>query len=543
MSNRDRKVEILILGGSTGGTAAALAAASLGATVILTEPTTWIGGQLTSQAVPPDEHPWIESFGCTGRYRALREGVRRWYRENRRLSDSAKGDERLNPGGGLVSKLCHEPKVSLAVLEGMLQPFVAKGQVKVLLNHQPVAADVEGDRVRSVTLRHVETQEETVVAAEYFLDATELGDLLPLTKCEYVSGAESKKQTNEPHAPDQPDSDNVQGFTWCFPVGLDRAPGAEHLIEKPKQYEQWRNYAPHLTPPWPGGLFSYTYAQPVSLKPIVRPIFSADPKHSTFWKYRQIVRRDIYSSDPPNEVSLVNWPQNDYWEHNVIDKPAEDVAVYLEESRQLSLSLLYWMQTEAPRHDDKGQGYPNLYLVPEIAGTKDGLAVAPYFRKSRRIKAVFTVTENHVGSTARFGSELPVNKLKPGQSAELFPDSVGIGYYRIDLHPSTAGRNYIDIASLPFQIPLGALIPERLTNLLPACKNLGVTHITNGCYRLHPVEWNIGESAGLLAAYCLGNKLSPHQVRESKERVADFQKLLIAQRIELEWPEKVYPKT
>ena len=37
--------------------------------------------------------------------------------------------------------------------------------------------------------------------------------------------------------------------------------------------------------------------------------------------------------------------------------------------------------------------------------------------------------------------------------------------------------NYIDISSLPFQIPLGALIPERVENLLPACKNIGTTHI------------------------------------------------------------------
>ena len=78
----------------------------------------------------------------------------------------------------------------------------------------------------------------------------------------------------------------------------------------------------------------------------------------------------------------------------------------------------------------------------------------------------------------------------------LFADSVGVGSYRIDLHPSTGGMNYIDISSLPFQIPLGALIPRRIENLLPACKNLGTTHITNGCYRLHPVEWAIGEAAG-----------------------------------------------
>jgi hypothetical protein len=71
-----------------------------------------------------------------------------------------------------------------------------------------------------------------------------------------------------------------------------------------------------------------------------------------------------------------------------------------------------------------------------------------------------------------------------------------VGSYRIDLHPTTRQRTYVDISSWPFQIPLGALIPVRVENLLPACKNLGVTHITNGCYRLHPVEWNIGEAAG-----------------------------------------------
>ena len=52
--------------------------------------------------------------------------------------------------------------------------------------------------------------------------------------------------------------------------------------------------------------------------------------------------------------------------------------------------------------------------------------------------------------------------------------------------------------TIPFEIPLGALLPERVENLLPACKNIGTTHITNGCYRLHPVEWNIGEAAGAL---------------------------------------------
>jgi hypothetical protein len=82
--------------------------------------------------------------------------------------------------------------------------------------------------------------------------------------------------------------------------------------------------------------------------------------------------------------------------------------------------------------------------------------------------------------------------------------------------PSSGGGNYIDVSSLPFQILLGALIPRRLENLLPASKNLGGTHITNGCYRLHPVEWNGGEAAGALAAFCLTCKEPPRHVRKTK---------------------------
>ena len=63
-----------------GGVAAAVAAAERGARVVLTEATDWLGGQLTSQAVPLDEHPWIEEFGCTASYRGLRSGIRDSYR-------------------------------------------------------------------------------------------------------------------------------------------------------------------------------------------------------------------------------------------------------------------------------------------------------------------------------------------------------------------------------------------------------------------------------------------------------------------------------
>ena len=149
--SRERAADLVVVGGGVGGFAAALAACRAGLRVILTEETDWIGGQLTSQAVPPDEHPWIESFGCTRSYRQFRQGVRDYYRAHFPLTAAARGNLLLNPGNGGVSRLCHEPRVALAVLEQMLAPHVSSGRLRILLEHEPVAADVDGDRVRAVS--------------------------------------------------------------------------------------------------------------------------------------------------------------------------------------------------------------------------------------------------------------------------------------------------------------------------------------------------------------------------------------------------------
>lgn len=520
----DGRADVLIIGGGTGGCAAAMAATSLGYRVVLTEPTDWLGGQLTSQAVPPDEHRWIEQFGCTKRYRAFRDGVRGYYQHHYPLTAAALRDATLNPGLGSVSRLCHEPRVAVAVLDQMLAWPRANRKLEVRLERRPVAASVAGDRIDSVTFLNLRTGATETVEARLVIDATELGELLPLAGVEYVSGAESQDDHGEPHAvggPPQPD--NVQAFTWCFPVAYDAA--GEHVIERPSRYDFWRDYVPSMAPAWPGRLLAWHYSHPHTLEPCPFRLFPDEPgPGASLWAYRRIVGTGHYETDHPDEVTLVNWPQNDYWEGNVIDQPEEVVEHHLEEARQLSLCLLYWMQTEAPRADG-GSGYPGLYLRPDLVDTPDGLAKAPYFRESRRIRAEFTVTELHIGADCRSGR------------AEEFADSVGVGSYRIDLHPSANGHNYLDIPSLPFQIPLGSLLPIRVDNLLPACKNIGTTHVTNGCYRLHPVEWNIGEAAGLLAAFALTHHVPPRAVRSDPALLEEFQKLLRCQGIELAWPQ------
>jgi hypothetical protein len=75
-----------------------------------------------------------------------------------------------------------------------------------------------------------------------------------------------------------------------------------------------------------------------------------------------------------------------------------------------------------------------------------------------------------------------------------------------------------------------------MRNLLPGCKNIGTTHLTNGCYRLHPTEWNIGEVAGLLAAHCVTERTVPEQVHADSAHLARFQHLLDAHGVERRWP-------
>lgn len=526
-------VDVVICGGGLGGCAAALAALRNNLKVVLTEETDWIGGQISQQGVPPDEHQWIETHGATQLYRDFRKSVREYYKVNYPLTESAKADKYFNPGNGSVSRLCHEPHVAVAVLLNMLSPYLKSKKLILLTEYKILAADVTGNKVHALKSVNQRDGKSIVLVAPYFIDATELGDLLPLTGAQFITGTESKNETGELHAPEKANPKNNQAFTVCF--AIDYIPGEDHTIEKPKDYDFWRNFKPDLNPSWPGKLLDLHYSNPATL---TSKELAFNPEGDTepllnLWNYRRIINKNNFKPNTfQSDISLVNWPQNDFMTGNLIGATPGEFKKHVEKAKQLSLSLLYWLQTEVPR-PDKGCGWPGIRLRKDILGTEDGLAKYPYIRESRRIKALFTVLEEHVGKENR---SLITGRINENTAAEFY-DSIGIGYYHIDLHPSTAGNNYIDFDSLPFQIPLGALIPEYIENLIPANKNIGTTHITNGCYRLHPVEWNIGESAGSLVAFALRKRITPKGVLEKKSLLGDFQNLIRSQGIETRWPE------
>ncbi|KAB5542528.1 FAD dependent oxidoreductase-domain-containing protein [Coniochaeta sp. 2T2.1] len=529
--------DVLVVGGGLGGVAAALGALRKGRRVFLTEEYEWLGGQLTSQAVPPDEHCWVEQFGITRSYRALRDGIRQYYRDNYPLTEEARRRPELNPGAGHVSKLCHEPRVAVAVIDAMLMPYIGNGRFVLKKRTKPVSCVVdEQGTVRTVSFLRLDTHSTFTVQASYVIDATELGDLLPMSNTPYVTGFESRKDTGEPSAPEEAQPHNSQAVSICFAV--DHIEGEDNTIPKPQNYEFWRKRNPDF---WGAPLLSLKAPHPRTLEVVEREftpnprddpaLVIADQRKSggdmNLWTFRRIAARDNFVDGAyQSDICLVNWPMIDYFEKPIIDATEQELQERLGEAASLSYSMLYYLQTECPRADGKGKGYPGLRLRGDITGTEHGLAMAPYVRESRRIKAVTTIVEQDLSLEVR-GSK----------GAVQYPDSVGVGMYRIDLHPSTGGDNYIDVACCPFQIPLGALIPLERPNLLAGCKNIGTTHITNGCYRLHPVEWNIGEAAGLLAAHCLDTGLSPHQVQGKPELFAEFHKVVVDAGIETAWPD------
>jgi len=525
--------DVIIIGGGMGGVAAALASCRNGMSVIMTEETEWIGGQVSQQGVPPDEHPWIETHGAPASYREYRNRVRDYYRRNYPLTEEARQLPNLNPGNGSVSRLCHEPRVAVTVMTDMLTPYMSNGKLRLLTMHKVKSAVVSGDNVQAIEMVNLYTGDRVVLSGNSFVDATECGDLLPLTGTEYITGTESKGETRELHAPEKGDPMNNQAFTVCF--AMDYQPGVDNVQDPPKEYTFWKNYIPEMTPPWSGRLLDLSYSDPRTLNP-KRLGFDPTGKEMdgllNLWNYRRIIDRNIFTKESyAGDITIVNWPQNDFFPGNLIDVPEEEFQTTFERGKQLSHSLFYWLQTEAPR-EDGGKGWKGLRLRGDVMGSDDGMAKYPYIREARRIRAAFTVLEEHVGAENR----RLVAGEEAGKRAADFFDSVGIGYHHIDLHPSSRGNNYIDFASLPFEIPLGALLPQRMNNLLPANKNIGTTHITNGCYRLHPVEWSIGEAAGCLIAFAGKKKVPFRAIREDKELLADFQREIARQGIETKWP-------
>jgi hypothetical protein len=505
--------DVLVAGGGLGGIAAAIRASQGGAQVCITEETDWIGGQATAQGVSAlDENCMVESSGATRMYQEWRQAIRKYYRELPGRSSAAAENEALNPGDCWVSWLSFEPEIALNKLYEIIANETKANPPEIFLRNKIVATKIVRGRIVSALAVNLNSGRFTEFRAKFYIDATELGELLPLTNTPYTSGAEARSQTNEAHAPEQANPDNVQDFV--YPFIIEYREGENHTIEKPAHYEEFVK----------AGKFSLIgYKMFESTQAPGRTC-----EFLPFWTYRRLIAKDLFPDSAFRyDVSMINWESNDLRGQNIIDKAPLEQARRLALAKDLSLGFLYWMQTEAPRDDGQGKGYPELFLRTDVLGTVDGLSKYPYIRESRRIVAQKVVTEEEIAASSNSGAR-----------AKRFSDSIGIGLYPIDIHGHQdvpgAGQS-----SKPFQIPLGALTQKTVRNLIPACKNIGTTHITNGAYRLHPIEWAIGEAAGQLAEFCLHTNTMPYKVSANTLKTRFLQNSLIKRGSPVFWYDDV----
>jgi len=515
----DSSCDVAVVGGSLGGVAAAIAAADRGADVVLATPTDWVGGQVSNQGVSAlDEHAYIESFGGTRTYEIFRRHVRQHYRDAHDAPGRMPDGRPLNPGNAWVSRLCFEPEIGHRTLCDLLREDERDDRVTVLKGAAPTGASVTDGAVRSVTMR-TEDGERRTVGADIVLDATEWGDLLPLVGAEYVTGAEAKEDTTEPHAVPEPRPDEIQSFTYCFAV--EYRPGEDHTIDEPPGYEQLRDEQP----------YTFEYEDHAGDVDQYRMFERGPDGERPFWTYRRLIDASLLDGYD-HDIALINWNGNDYYRRNPIDTSEPEQAEIHEDAKRLAKGLLYWLQTDAPRDDGSGTGYPGLRLLPDVMGTEDGLSKQPYVRESRRIVPQTRVTEGDIAAAAHRGAR-----------ARNFRESVGLGYYGMDLHNCVGNPDEVlHEPTVPFQIPLGALVPENgPRNLLAACKNIGTTHLTNGAYRLHPTEWAIGEAAGAMAAHVVETGVQPSRVLSSSKQLRQFQVTLLERGVPIAWTIDVPP--
>ncbi len=469
--------DVLVVGGGTGGTAAAIQSALAGAETVLVSEFSWLGGMLTSAGVAAiDGHELA----------AWQTGI--WGKFLRTL-------QQRQPEGldhGWVSMFTYDPRIGAAIFAEWVQSLP---NLRWIVGEIPEEVIRRGDRIIGAKFQNYTIQ------ATITIDGTELGDLLPLGNIPHRWGWELQAEFGEPSAP----------------------------IE----LEPWMQKYPVQAPT--GVVFMQDFGEAIApeILPKVIPATIPESQESTIFeklneKFTQAwahhgAEAFLSYGRLPGGLIMINWPiaGNDYGEglDRLIASPekrrqfeqecfthSHNFASFI----QQQLGRRYGLATGVfPHHLDPSDSPQNLDdRFSKIEGTSTALAIHPYYRESRRLKGLATITEQDI---------LPVTS---GDAAPFRSDSVAIAHYANDHHypghdlpllPKSrrwGGR----WTGTPFCIPYGALIPEAIDGFLVCEKNISVSHIANGATRLQPAVLLLGQAAGMAAALCIKTGKMPREL-------------------------------
>ncbi len=403
----------------------------------------------------------------------------------------------------------------------------------------------------------------------YVVDATETGELIALADVPYRLGIDaiSYLEPSSSSATDVPYC--TQGFTYTFAMEATKEP---HTFTLPPYYQEHSGYYSYELPRLASFPLVFTYRRiwsPKEGKPakfggvdFTAPTPGDISMQNWTWgnDYRPGTAADdlVYTR---NQLQATKQLQSGGWMGGLR-------VASLREAEEHAKGYFYWL-VAGTTDSQLGAGFKtpqpnNRYLagLDSPMGTAHGLSKYPYMREGRRLigrpswgqPEGFTLWEIDISrrdyndeyyrqalspdmyrrlkaalagleATAVIaGTQSPQETMRRSRST-IFPDSVGIGHYAIDFHPCMvlspperpgnserpgerrgAGQAY------PFQIPLRAMIPQKIDNMLVAGKSIATSHIAAAAYRVHSFEWSSGAAAGTTAAFALEKGIAPYQL-------------------------------
>lgn len=344
------RTEVLVIGGGTGGTAAGIQSARLGANTVIVESTPWLGGMLSAAGV-----------SATDGNHQLPSGI--WAEFRSRLYALYGGPRGVQTGW--VSNTQFEPHAADSIFKKMA---AAEKKLNVLFNYSFHSLVKKGNTIRSVTFVNAQGAQ-LIIEAKVFVDATELGDVIKAAGVPYDLGMEAGSLTGE-KAGVATSNNIIQDLTYVA-VLKDYGPGAVKTIPRPANYDPAE--------------FDASCSNYYHDKSRNRPSVDA----ANMLAYGKL----------PNKKYMLNWPAygNDTY-LDIVELTPQQRERQLLAAKETTLRFIFFIQHEL--------GFAHLGLAGDEFPTADKLALIPYHREGRRARGIVRFTMRHIAEPFTGGDPL-----------------------------------------------------------------------------------------------------------------------------------------
>jgi len=498
--------DIVVVGGTPGGIAAAVSAAHLGRRVTLVEYHPHIGGMTTSGLGKSD----IENRAMIGGlFKEFVAAVHRYYVQT---YGPAHENTRLSHDGYYA-----EPSVAEKVFDAMLAQH---STITVMKGWRLKSATADRNTLTTITVLNRKTGAEEQLRARVFIDATYEGDLYAAAGAEFRLGRESRAEFGEPHAgvvyfdyqaraflPGTTGAADDRLPAYTYRLCLTRDPANAHRLAAPPRGYDRTNYL---------GYFDDLRAGRLAGPQVVKPGRGYNPAH-----FNTLVRA-LSVTDLPNRKTDVNinprplgfpFPEEN---RGYIEGDDADRQRISQRHRDLTLGLLWFLQND-PGVPDAHRRLANELHLPKDEFTDNGhFPRQLYVREGRRLVGEYTLTEHDITGK--------------GRAVMRHHDSIAVGEFPIDSFPVRKRQpgdtvvlegylGMLDHITRPYEIPYRIMIPKRVDGLIvPVAAS--TTHVAFSSIRMEPTWMALGQAAGTAAHLAIQHGVAPRKVPMGELRSA-----------------------